>query len=178
MNKLEEIKLKMREIAQKRQELVNELKGDFFPIVKPIIDKLPESIKSIGWVQYTPYFNDGESCEFSVNSSIDYGIRVNRDYLEDAEDEDGEELNLFGSSLYALRKYGTDAYQDWNNRYPEDKINEETKENDLFVYGLLKEFSDLISGIDEDILRDLFGDHVEVIIRRDGTVETKEYEHD
>ena len=178
MNKLEEIKSKMQEIATLKQGLVDQLKQDFFPIVKPLFDKLPEVIKTIGWIQYTPYFNDGDECRFSVHCDIDYGIRINRGYLDDLEDEDGEDVKLFGSSLYAMRHFGTDRYAEWVEKYPEDKINEETKERDLEIYNTLKEFSDLIYSIDADILKDLFEDHSEIIVHRNGTVETEEYDHD
>jgi hypothetical protein len=32
-------------------------------------------LESFSWTQYTPYFNDGDSCTFSVNR--DWGMKVN-----------------------------------------------------------------------------------------------------
>lgn len=33
-------------------------------------------------------------------------------------------------------------------------------------------------GIPEDLMKDLFGDHIKVTINNDGSVETKDYNHD
>lgn len=171
METLETIKSKIEEINQKKQELVKDLRSDFAPMLKPLFDKSNGKIKSLGWTQYTPYFNDGDECVFRVNKSIDYGIKVNGEYLEDTD-------GLIGSSEYALRHYGTPQYDSWVERYPEVKINEESKESDLLIYGILKEFSDLLESIDDEFFKDLFGDHVLVTVYADGEIETEEYEHD
>lgn len=171
MTTLENIKQKIEEINKKKEELISELRNDFAPMLKPLFDKSVGKITSIGWTQYTPYFNDGDECVFSVNLNLYYGIRVNGNVLDEQED-------LFGSSLYALSKYGTDQYDSWIAKYPEDKINEETKENDLFLYGLINEFEKLLSSIDDEFYKSLFGDHVEVTVYADGRIETEEYDHD
>ena len=49
-----------------------------------IFDKYP-SVESVGWPQYTPYFNDGELCHFSVHSGEE-AIRVNGVILENLEE--------------------------------------------------------------------------------------------
>ncbi len=41
-----------------------------------------------------------------------------------------------------------------------------------------KEFEDLLTSIPDDFFKDLFGDHMEVKILKDCTVETEGYEHD
>jgi hypothetical protein len=41
-----------------------------------------------------------------------------------------------------------------------------------------EEFTDALGEIPEEMLKEIFGDHVMVIVNRDGTVETEEYEHD
>jgi len=46
-----------------------ELKIAFLEIFK----KFPD-LKTFAWTQYTPYFNDGEPCYFSVNT---YSIEIN-----------------------------------------------------------------------------------------------------
>lgn len=48
--------------AQMRKHGEAALKGAF----KEFFDKAPE-VTAIRWTQYTPYFNDGEPCEFSVH---------------------------------------------------------------------------------------------------------------
>jgi len=49
-------------------------------VFKEFFDKHP-SAESISWTQYTPYFNDGDPCYFSVNE-----MELNAD--EDYEDEE------------------------------------------------------------------------------------------
>lgn len=58
---------------------------------KEVFDKFPE-LQSIVWTQYTPYFNDGDTCTFSVH---DFSINFNE---ADASDYD------HGESLYSLGK--------------------------------------------------------------------------
>lgn len=55
--------------------------------------------------------------------------------------------------------------------YWDDENREERKP----VY---EELSDILTSVPEEFYKDLFGDHVEVIINRNGAVETEEYEHD
>lgn len=171
MSTLETIKTKIAEINAKKQELVNDLRKDFAPMLKPLFEKSNGKIKSFGWTQYTPYFNDGEDCEFSVNCDIDYGLYINGERIDDID-------GLFGSSEYALKMYGTTDYESWIKQYPEDVINEDTKEQDLHLYSILKEFVSLLESIDSEFLKDLFGDHVLVTVYDDGRIDTEEYEHD
>jgi hypothetical protein len=44
------------------------------------------AIKAVTWVQYAPYFNDGNACEFSVNDP----------YFTNAEGKDLEEIDCWG----------------------------------------------------------------------------------
>lgn len=169
---LEQIKTKIAEINKQKQELVSQLRKDFVPALKPLFEKTNGKITSLGWVQYTPYFNDGDECTFGINVDLDYGIRVNGEILDDSE--------FFTNSIYGLRKYlkQDGSYESWIRQYPEDAINPETMDEELHLFKILKEFQDILESIDEEFLQDLFGDHVEVTIFADGTVSTEEYEHD
>lgn len=64
----------IKEYSDHIKEIKNKLKDNgataFYNELKPIFDKYPD-IESIGWVQYTPYFNDGDVCEFYTH--IDEG---------------------------------------------------------------------------------------------------------
>lgn len=40
------------------------------------------------------------------------------------------------------------------------------------------DFSTALAQVPDEMLKDIFGNHVEVIIKSDGTTETEEYEHD
>ena len=63
IKKLEETKLKLRE----------EFKLIFKDETKELFERY-DWLKEIAWSQYTPYFNDGDSCEFGVNEALLTGV--------------------------------------------------------------------------------------------------------
>lgn len=154
MTSLETIKAKISEINAKKQELVADLRKDFAPILKPLFEKSNGKIKSFGWTQYNPYFNDGDECEFGVN--IDYPY-INGENVYDIESLD-----------WRIEYYLKDG------RYSEEK----TDEWDIELFKLIQELKSALSEIDSEFLKALFGDHVLVTVHDDGTIETEEYEHD
>jgi hypothetical protein len=52
------------------------------------------------------------------------------------------------------------------------------------VYGIedkkavYAELSDILQSVPDEFYKDLFGDHMEITVNRDGTIEKEEYEHD
>lgn len=58
-----------KELQEKSKELMKEAFRDFF-------EKYEEVVECVFWTAYTPYFNDGEACEFSVH---DLFIRLKND---------------------------------------------------------------------------------------------------
>lgn len=54
------------QIEKARQTMRENSKGLIEGASKILFESCPE-IKQVHWTQYTPYFNDGEACEFSVN---------------------------------------------------------------------------------------------------------------
>lgn len=54
------------QINKAKEEMRGKSKGLIEAAVKRFLDSCPE-VTGVHWVQYTPYFNDGESCEFDVN---------------------------------------------------------------------------------------------------------------
>jgi len=172
MELLDNIKEKLQEIQKQKDELTKQLRKDFAPMLKPLFEKSNGRINSFGWIQYTPYFNDGDECIFSVNIDLDYGIRVNGETLDDSD--------FFTSSLYSLEKYlkKDGSYEKWIERYPEDALDLEKSKEELELYGILLDFKEILESIDDSFFKDLFGDHVEVTVFSDGKIETEEYEHD
>ena len=81
------------------QELRSELKAEFSKQLEPALKRILEltpGAASVGWDQYTPYFNDGDPCEFSVN-----GV-----YCFDQEDDEiwqlPEEVREIGREIMAV----------------------------------------------------------------------------
>ena len=49
--------------AAMKKEISEQFQSEVQLAFKELFDKHPE-VKSMQWAQYTPYFNDGEPCEF------------------------------------------------------------------------------------------------------------------
>lgn len=108
------------------------------------------TITTIAWTQYTPYFNDGDTCVFGVNEMT---FRLESDaLLEEDNDEEGH-----GSFFWDAEGKRVDPIQ---------------KERAAFT-----EFSTSVSRLPDEIFLDAFGDHVKVIATKDG-FDVQEYEHD
>lgn len=141
MEIVEKIKQSIKEFDEKRKELVEQLKKDFPALLAPLFEKYP-GVKNVRWTQYTPYFNDGDSCEFSTNAGY---ADLNWDGSEDEEDD--EETETTKAEVVEVPDEAED------------------------------EFQEVLASIDDSFYKDLFGDHVEVTVSRDGTINIEEYEH-
>lgn len=136
------------------------------PILQAVLDD--PTIVEFGWRQYTPYFNDGEPCEFSVHGTW---IRTTAD--KDIEDE-------YELEMYSHRSLG---------KIPGDFVhNPETNTRqwqarpyegpDEARYHRCKALERAVEGAAfEHVLLDAFGDHAEITVRRDG-IQVEFYEHD
>lgn len=109
------------------------------------------NVESVYWTQYTPYFNDGDPCYFSVH---DFHLELAEAETEDEDDEDEDEDNT---------DYEMSAW------YLSRKEDPELKK--------LGEDLGTLSDIPDDVLESVFGDHCKVIATRDG-FNVKEYSHD
>lgn len=59
-------------VKAKQEEMLKMIRAAGEPEIKAALKEIfaaHPSIASIRWTQYTPYFNDGEPCVFSVNSA-------------------------------------------------------------------------------------------------------------
>jgi hypothetical protein len=125
MNTLQELKSRHAEL---KKQIVDESKEFFARESRKFFDKYAD-LTEFSWHQYTPYWNDGSECTFSVNSD---------------------------PTINGHEKYDNDAFQ------PEAAYNE---------------ISNLLREIGAPTLKEMFGDHAEIIVRRDG-VTVEEYSHD
>lgn len=164
-------------INEKRAKLDEELKhisGQFFSEhSKALFEQFP-TLKSFSWTQYTPYFNDGDECVFSAGT--DYPTvclttsKPSNDEGEDFVDEDDEfEDDDDYVSIYGVVKTEDGKYLD---KYA--AMEEITDQRKIITY----EVSQFLQEFQDDSLKMMFGDHVRVIVNRDGTVEQEDYEHD
>lgn len=156
----QKLKIKFQEDAQ---ALFKEITKEFF-------DKNP-GITGVVWTQYTPYFNDGDTCEFRVNDPS--FTNANEDELDNVRwgEYDGED-----ESVWAVE--GNISYVLENDR----DYWKETKEKILASGGVDVVSCDLFSKTIcssemEDVMEAMFGDHVRVVATREG-FDVQDYDHD
>lgn len=148
--------------------------------------EFPE-VRGLAWTQYTPYFNDGDSCVFGVGEpsicvngaenpgGFDYGWQ----------EYDWEETGRLWLDTYNkefTRLIGDDA-KNWEGTWPDRTWTYKTPLEDQPNPALFEKFMNLQdkmdSGAMDHALMDLFGDHAKVIIDKEsGKVVIEEYSHD
>lgn len=111
------------------------------------------NVASFSWDQYTPYFNDGDECVFSINDYSASAKLLDGTNWGGYNDDDEEEEGLY--------------FYSYGGKQPE------TEKEKLAVA-----VQSFLSVLDESTAKALFGDHTRVTINRDGTTETELYEHD
>lgn len=131
------------------QNLLKQICKDFF-------EKNPE-IKLISWTQYTPYFNDGDTCTFRVNDI--YFSNAEGDDVDDITgwgEYDGENEDVFSDSAWGLKYH----------KVPNVNITQ------------CEELSNILSHSDmEEVMLEMFGDHSAVRLTVNG-FDITDYDHD
>ncbi len=200
-----------KEMQEESRNLLNGLFKDF-------LSKYDGTIKNVCWTQYTPYFSDGEPCEFSV-----YDLDVNF-YKDSDDDEDG---NIIYSDDSQKKYYDLlNEYKEWEKNPREYALKKEAEHRasgkswDFFPYAhygksrdtvisewkpsyyrtvdeiqelyddvvkqrtnfpdLYQDFINLKNSfelINSESMKDIFGDHVKVIVSLKDGIKVIEYEH-
>jgi hypothetical protein len=134
-------------------------------------------IHTIGWRQYTPYFCDGDPCEFSVGQPwfTTTGLPAlnldEDDPEEDDEYEEGGGHEINSSSPHPTlggpaSRYTGSGWEETPYQGPDEQL-----------WKACKELSDAIEGgAFEDVLLEAFGDHASVRVRATG-ITVDSYEH-
>ena len=123
--KFESFKKQVEDLRMKLQETGEQFLLEHF---KETFNK-HKNLKEVRWTQYTPYFNDGETCEYGSSHT-------------------SPDLLVTGCS-YNGKEY---------------KVIE-------------KEIKEFLIQFDDELMYDLFGDHIEIIVTKEG-ISVNEYEHD
>ncbi len=134
------------------------LQSIFKQVFKQYFQENPE-VTCFGWRQYTPYFNDGEECEFCCY--VEYGFATNAvdysavKYGEYYGDEDVDKVWI-----------SDDDYGNFNVETIPASVEKNTK--------ILRE---TLSKIDDKMFLVIFGDHCNVFATPKG-FDVQEYDHD
>lgn len=150
-------KLMIEQTGEALKEMVNE-----------IFDAYP-GLQSFGWTQYTPYFNDGDTCVFGVNNDH-YSILING-YNSDQGRPDEWECPK------CSREHDTDVLFCPKDGTPKPETQAEAMDEKSRT-DAAKLISSMLQNFDDPMMLDLYGDHVTVTIHRDGSATKEEYEHD
>lgn len=167
---LEDVNSMQTEMQRIQAEFRSTLTEKFNELVKEFFVVAP-NIKAVGWTQYTPYFNDGEECVFSVG---DVWICTSDDANELSEvsygyyDGDNEVTVMDASAYLSTHAW----YAEEKAVFNEGLTFEQIKEQMVAV----KTIASIVDN-NTDLMKAMFGDHVKVIITTAG-VEAEEFDHD
>lgn len=164
--KIEDFQKKKEEFTQL---IAKEGKSALVDSFKDVFNKAPE-LESIVWTQYTPHFNDGEPCEFSVH----------------------EFAATFNVEVKDQEYKGQKVPGDWNSGSIYEEVTREPGyEFEEFGYGSGEKDEDptlrvarmaikSLNGVKntcEEIFQAAFGDGVKVTATRNG-FDVDDYDHD
>lgn len=128
------------------------------PLIQALLDD--DTIVEFGWRQYTPYFNDGDVCEFGVHS---LWVRTV---------DDGDEFSTYDLELDNVRYEECEGvgYRDWRSQKYHGK--------DEARFDRAEELDSAIqSGSFDKVLAEAFGDHALVTFTKTG-ITIDQYDHD
>lgn len=174
---------------------------DLQPLLQALLDD--PTIKWFGWRQYTPYFNDGEPCVFSVDEALMVSLTPDPRSRQQPQADDNR-CSSCGTALYDeswfCHSCGTKQLRDdvdddededediWDgveyNKLLGHRNNSWEKSPGVYT-GPDEERYDrclaleqaLASGAFDDVLLEHFGDHAVVTVSRE-KITVKEYSHD
>lgn len=129
-------------------------------------------LKGFRWTQYTPYFNDGDTCSFSAHTDyFDYQLvpRSERELDRDESTTDGaDDDDWFEDASSHSRQY---AYENGTSRLREPW---ELTDIDRALVAV----STLLNSFDEDDYLHMFDDHSEITCTRYQGIQVDDCEHD
>lgn len=159
--------------------------GEFAALLQPVLNH-PEIVR-IGWEQYTPYFNDGDTCVFGTHKPwfVTRADEVRLDgNLEDIDTYDYEVGSSYSPHPTLGRIVGDSDYDNVTREWKPNPRAGEYVGQDSALYDLCVRLSDAIGGSScYRVLLDAFGDHAEVTFSRDADTgewraEREFYTHD
>ena len=138
---------------------------------------------ALKWKQYTPYFNDGDACTFSVHEP--YLSKVGEEDEDDDEDRTLDQaIDRYGDpdrqESYQTNDYSAAAWRP-DGKYPQKTVTYVVRgfpAIDGYDKTALEKLRDAWDSLPEDVLKGAFGDHVACQVLADGTASVDEYSHD
>ena len=160
MEWIESIRQKQLEIKKIQDELKQRSADIFESSFKKIFEDNP-NLESFSWSQYTPYFNDGDTCYFSAHT--DY-IYVNDELVDDSDWYHSINIKSYGKYNSVTKKF-------------EGRVEEPNPNFDAKMSESVNQIVQILNLFDDDFYLQQFGDHMHVKVTRDG-IHTSECDHD
>lgn len=182
---LEEVEAKIAEYTELRRKLAKEGGTAAISTLFAPLWEFP-GVTAAAWRQYTPYFNDGDPCTFSVHAD-EFPIWIDGERVESWEIPDSLPDVYVRPPMPDYYKrpdwQGRTHEGDWENYQRDEerkhaawKANGWTEETLANLTDVLNEISQWLNA-HEGFLFDIYGDHVEITVTPQG-IETDEYVHD
>lgn len=147
INIVEQIKKEFKDFQERKLQLTEQLRNEFPKLIQPLLSQ-SKIIENICWIQYTCYFNDGDTCYFSR-----YDFGVNNKPFEIPNEL--KEKVWDGRQLVLNPKRNIEEINLWN------------------------QIISVLENIPNETYKDLFGDHKQVTVYKDGRIVIDDYEdHD
>ncbi len=179
-NKLQAIVEKVSELKKLMQEQGKEALKEAF---KEFFAAHPEATKVV-WTQYTPYFNDGDACTFSVGEielKVDPSMLATDaqklfGYGTEDEEDDSDYRYGDGCAAQLIEKLDSEncTYAD-----PCKAAGVEHRKLTAGEKSLVEDFQDLSRAVENipEVLEMVLGDHVKVVATAEG-FDVEEHDHD
>ena len=147
-----------KQVEDAKKEMKKTAKAVFTEASEAIFEKYPQLL-SYRWTQYTPYWNDGDTCTFSA-------------YVDDPVCE----IKTEEGKVIKYSQYGDYLYEDDDVEF---EVSEEEQQEFEKKYGKIgTEVAKFLQTFGDDDLEVMFGDHAAVTVKRTGKVSVEEYEHE
>lgn len=148
--------MSLQDFAKQIQKVRKEAQDQGRQLIKQeantLFEKFPD-LQYICWTQYTPYFNDGDTCVFRFHGAQAYAANIPTEPVALYQEQDYRELE----NKCNLGQYFKEPF-------------------DANLNTAVKEFSKSLDNLG-DILQDALGDHCYVVVTRNA-IRVDEYEHD
>lgn len=179
---LSRIAAAQEELEKARRKSEREGEKFFKEAVKEIFKEFPK-LKSFSWEEYTPHWNDGDECVFSVYFET---LVVNEENSPESlwelqslhellSNKDEEKLRI-ERELADFK--GKD--DDWKVKQLKSQLRDIAERDPVDIaekYKMKKTITDLLEGIPTDTYQKMFGEG-RVVVRRNGASAVEECEHD
>ena len=169
---IEDLKKTVRKAEDKNNSVKNVVKNKFLLSIKNVFRN--KNVSRISWSQYTPYFNDGEECVFTVS---DISLIVNKEFKEHVE-------SVLNSHLEKMKPDKNFSYfwfsEESDNLFSMDtcsieyfkqikNYNELLKDPDFEIVYDLMEINEIIkTDFIKDVLKSTLGDHSSIVVNKKG----------